>query len=45
MVVFKYFFEKMDVFEPKMNEMAAKIDLEMGDMDEVCLSVCLSVIM
>ena len=42
MVVFKYFYDKMDVFGPKMNEMAAKIDLEMEDMDEVCLSVYLS---
>ena len=40
MVVFKYFFDKMDVFGPKMNEMAARIDREMEDMEEVCLPVC-----
>ena len=40
MVVFKYFFDKMDVFGPKMNEMAARIDREMENMEEVCLPVC-----
>ena len=46
MVVFEYFYDKMDIFGPKMNEMA-RVDLEMEDMEEVCLSisasVCLSV--
>ena len=47
MIVFEYFFEKMDIFRPKMNEMATRINPEMEDMEEVCLSisasVCLSV--
>ena len=42
MVVFEYFFDKMDIFGPKMNEMA-RIDLEMEDMEEVCLSISVSV--
>ena len=47
MVVFEYFFEKMDIFGPRMNEMAARTNLEMEDMEEVCLfvSVCLTVCM
>ena len=40
MVVFEYFFDKMNIFGPKMDEMAAKID---RDMEEVCLPVCLLV--
>ena len=44
MVVFEYFYGKMDIFGPKMDEMAARINPEMEDMEEVCLSVCLSVI-
>ena len=40
MIVFEYFFDKMDIFGPKMNEMAARINLEMEDMEEVCLPVC-----
>ena len=43
MIVFEYFFDKMKVFGPKMNEMAARINLEMEDMKEVRLSVNLSV--
>ena len=42
MIVFEYFFDKMDIFGPKMNKMAAKIDREMEDMEEVRLSICLS---
>ena len=42
MVVFEYFFDKMDIFGPKMNEMATRINQEMEDMEEVCLPVCLS---
>ena len=41
MIVFEYFFDKMDIFGPKMNEMVARINLEMEDMEEVCLPVCL----
>ena len=43
MIVFEYFFDKMDIFGPRMNEMAARIDREMEDMDEVCLSHSLHV--
>ena len=39
MIVFEYFFDKMEIFGPRMNEMAAK---KMEDMEEVRLSVCLS---
>ena len=42
MIVFEYFYNKMDIFGPKMNEMA-RINPEMEDMEEVCLSVCLSI--
>ena len=42
MIVFEYFFDKMNIFGPKMDEMAARINLEMEDMEEVCLPVCLS---
>ena len=42
MVVFEYFYDKMDIFGPKMNEMA-RVDLEMEDMEEVCLSISASV--
>ena len=42
MVVFEYFFDKMDIFGPKMDEMAARINRERKDMEEVCLPVCLS---
>ena len=42
MIVFEYFFDKMDIFGPKLNKMAAKIDREMEDMEEVRLSICLS---
>ena len=42
MIVFEYFFDKMDIFGPRMNEMAARIDREMEDVEEVCLPVCLS---
>ena len=41
MVVFEYFYNKMDIFGPKMNEVAARINPEMEDMEEVSLSVCL----
>ena len=37
MIVFEYFFDKMEIFGPRMNEMAAK---KMEDMEEVRLSVC-----
>ena len=43
MVVFEYFYDKMDIFGPKMNEMATRFDLEMEDMEEVCLSISASV--
>ena len=43
MVVFKYFYDKMNIFGPKMNEMATGINLEMEDMEEVCLSICVSI--
>ena len=43
MIVFEYFFDKMNIFGPKMDEMTARINLEMEDMEEVCLSVCLLV--
>ena len=42
MVVFEYFFNKMDIFGPKMDVMAARIDQERKDMEEVCLFPCLS---
>ena len=42
MVVFEYFYDKMDIFGPKMNEMA-RVNLEMEDMEEVCLSISVSV--
>ena len=52
MVVFEYFYDKMDIFGSKMNEMARvdlemedleMEDLEMEDMEEVCLSISASV--
>ena len=42
MIVFEYFFDKMNIFGPRMNEMPARIDREMEDMEEVRLPVCLS---
>ena len=36
MIVFEYFFDKMDIFRPRMNEMLARI---MEDMKKVCLSI------
>ena len=42
MIVFEYFYDKMNIFGPKMDEMAAKINPEIEDMKEVCLPVCLS---
>ena len=42
MVVFEYFYDKMNIFGPKMDEMAARINPEIEDMKEVCLPVCLS---
>ena len=42
MVVFKYFYDKMDIFGPKMNE-TARVILEMEDMEEVCLPISASV--
>ena len=43
MVVFEYFFNKMNIFGPKMDEMAARINPEMEDIEEVCLSISASV--
>ena len=47
MVVFEYFFDKMDIFGPKMNEMAARINPEMEDIEDpitrsllLAISVC-----
>ena len=40
MIVFEYFYDKMDVFGPKMDDVAARDDPEMED---VCLSLCLLV--
>ena len=45
MIVFEYFFGKMDIFRPRMNEILARIDREMEDMEEVCLFACLTVYM
>ena len=42
MIVFEYFFSKVDVFGPKIEKMAFRDSLEMEDMKEVCLSVFLS---
>ena len=42
MIVFEYFFDKMNIFGPRMNEMVARINLEMEDMEKVCLPVYLS---
>ena len=39
MIVFEYFFRKMDVFGPKMDKMTCRDSLEMKDMKEVCFSV------
>ena len=43
MIVFEYFYDKMDIFGPRMNEMAARINLEMEDMEKVCLFVYQSI--
>ena len=43
MVVFEYFFDKMNIFGPEMDVMAARINQERKDMEEVCPSPCLSV--
>ena len=40
MIVFEYFYDKMDVFGPEMDDVAAGDDPEM---EEVCLSLCLLV--
>ena len=40
MIVFEYFFDKMSIFGPKMDEMARN---KMEDMEEVCLYISLSV--
>ena len=46
MIVFEYFFSKVDVFGPKIDKMAFRDGLETKDLKEVCLSVfCLSVYM
>ena len=42
MIVFEYFFSKMDLFGPKMDKMRFRDSLEMEDVKEVCLSVFLS---
>ena len=44
MIVFEYFFDKMEVFEQKINERAEKHYLEMKDIKQVCLSHSLHLI-
>ena len=44
MIVFEYFFDKMEVFELKINERAEKHDLEMEDIEQVCLTHSLHLI-
>ena len=41
MIVFEYFFDKMEIFELKINERAEKHDLEMEDIEQVCLTICI----
>ena len=44
MIVFEYFFDKMEVFELKINERAEKHDLKMEDIKQVCLTHSLHLI-
>ena len=44
MIVFEYFFDKMEVFELKINERAEKNDLEMEDIEQLCLTHSLHLI-
>ena len=44
MIVFEYFYDKMEIFELKINEKAEKHDLEMEDIEQVCLTISFSLL-